>query len=90
MRGLRARVSLSHFGARFAKAESQLAKEPLALASLQAHPQLVLQKTRKRFAIPNAAARQARLGGSLSKSRLHFGQLRRAQTRRAARALAFG
>ena len=90
MRGLRARVSLSHFGARFAKAESQLAKEPLALASLQAYLQLLLQETRERFAIPDAAASQARLLGSLAQSHLHFGQLRRTQTRGAARALPFG
>ena len=90
MRGLRARVSLSHFGARFAKAESQLAKEPLALASLQAYLQLLLQETRERFAIPNAAAGQARLRRSLPKSHLHPGPLRRTQTRRPACALAFG
>lgn len=90
MRGLLLRIGLRHHRARLAEAKTQLAKEPLALASLEAHAQFVLQVTRERLAIPNTAARQTGFTRSLTQSCLHSGQLGRAQAGRPARSLAFG
>src|ERR1019366_6083932 len=49
---LQERVGLGDLRARFAEPETQLAKEPLALARLQSHPELLLQKSRQQGPIP--------------------------------------
>jgi len=89
MRGLFLRIGLRHHRARFAEAEAQLAKEPLALPRLQFHPQLPRQIARERFAIPNPAASHARCAWTLPQGDLHLRQLRRTQARRPASAFPF-
>src|SRR5216110_2110241 len=90
MRGLLLRIGLSHHRARLAEAKTQLPKEPLTLASLEAHAEFVLQVTRERLAIPNTTAHQTGFTRSLAQSCFHFGQVGRAQARRPPRPLAFG
>src|SRR5271165_1864540 len=51
-RRLQLRVGLGDLRARFAEPETQLAKEPLALAHLQGHPELLLHESRQQGPVP--------------------------------------
>ena len=90
MRGLFLRVGLRHHRTRFTETEAQLAKEPLALASLEADAEFFLQVAREGLAIPNTAAGQAGFVRSLAQRCLHLGQLGWPQAGRPSGPLAFG
>ena len=75
MRGLRLRVGLRNQWPWFPEPKAQLAEQPLTLARLQIHPELLIEVTREGFAIPNAPAFNSSRPRSLAQGGLHLGHL---------------
>jgi hypothetical protein len=75
MRGLRFRVSASNQGSRFPEPESQLPKQPLALAGFQIDTEVLCNVAGEGFAIPNSTALDAHLSRRFPQGGLYSGQL---------------
>ena len=89
MRSLQFGISLGEFGARFAQAKTQLAKEPLTLPHFEMHAKFTAQKRRESRSIPHLGG-QTELRGSGAECRFHLGQLSFMQPARPTWPFAFG